>query len=195
MVLFLTVPTSALIAGLALPVTRAIYERGHFTAADTMATAAALILYVVGIPFVSALRNVAAVFYAYKDAKAPMYASFASIGLNLVLNVSLMWVIGYLAFPLSTTLAAILNVAILYTLLPRKVGPIELGPLAGYAGKLAVASVAGGGAAWAVNRIVVTQIGVSFLATLASLVIAGLVGLAVFFAVSRLIGLTEARDY
>ena len=54
-----------------------------------------------------------------------MYASFASIALNLVLNVSLMWVLGYLAFPLSTTLAAILNVGILYALLPRKVGPME----------------------------------------------------------------------
>jgi len=195
MVLFLTVPTSALIACLAIPVTRAIYQRGQFTAADTVATAAALALYVIGIPFASALRNVAAVFYAYKDAKAPMYASFASIGLNLVLNVSLMWVIGYLAFPLSTTLAAILNLAILYALLPRKVGAMELGPLAAYAGKLAAASVAGGGAAWLLNRVVAAELGASFLATLASLVVAGLIGLVVFFGVSRLLGVTETRDY
>src|SRR5512137_752129 len=195
MVLFLTVPTSALIACLAIPVTRAIYQRGLFTAADTVATAAALVLYVIGIPVASALRNVAAVFYAYKDAKAPMYASFASIGLNLVLNVSLMWVIGYLAFPLSTTLAAILNVAILYALLPRKVGAMELGPLAGYAGKLAAASVAGGGAAWLLNRVIAAELGASLLATLASLVVAGLIGLVVFFGVSRLLGVTETRDY
>jgi len=195
MVLFLTIPTSALIACLAIPVTRAIYQRGHFTAADTVATAAALVLYVVGIPFASALRNVAAVFYAYKDAKTPMYASFASIGLNIVLNVSLMWVIGYLAFPLSTTLAAILNVAILYALLPRKVGAMELGPLAGYAGKLAAASIAGGGVAWLLNRVVAAELGASLLATLGSLVVAGLFGLAVFFAVSRCLGVTETRDY
>jgi putative peptidoglycan lipid II flippase len=195
MVLFLTVPTSALIAGLAIPLTRAIYERGRFAAADTVATAAALVLYVVGIPFASALRNVAAVFYAYKDTKAPMYASFASIGLNLVLNISLMWVIGYLAFPLSTTLAAILNVAILYALLPRKVGSMELGPLAAYAGKLAVASAAGGAVAWLGNRLVAGELGVSFLATVASLGVAGLVGLAVFFAASRLLGIKETSDY
>jgi putative peptidoglycan lipid II flippase len=195
MVLFLTVPTSALIAGLAIPLTRAIYERGHFMAADTLATAAALVLYTVGIPFMSALRNVAAVFYAYKDAKTPMYASFASIGLNIVLNVTLMWVIGYLAFPLSTALAAVLNVGILYALLPRKLGPMELGPMAGYAGKLAVASAAGGGVAWLGNRIVAGALGVSFLATVAGLAAAGLAGLAVFFAASRLLGLAEARDY
>jgi len=195
MVLFLTVPTSALICGLAIPVTRAIYQRGRFTAADTLATAAALVLYVLGIPFASALRNVAAVFYAYKDAKTPMYASFASIALNLVLNISLMRVIGYLAFPLSTSLAAVLNVVLLYALLPRKIGPTDLGALGRYGGRLAVASAAAGGVAWVANRAMVTRLGVSFGGTLASLALSGVLGLAVFFAVSRLIGLAESGDY
>ena len=195
MVLFLTVPTSALIAGLAIPATRAIYQRGHFTAADTLATAAALVLYVLGIPFMSALRNVAAVFYAYKDAKTPMYASFASIGLNLVLNISLMWVVGYLAFPLSTSLAAILNVAILYALLPRKIGAMEFGPLAAYAARLAAVSAAGGGAAWLLNRLIAGELGVSFAGTVASLAVSGLVGCGVFYALSLALGLTETRDY
>ena len=195
MVLFLTVPTSALIAFLAVPVTRAIYERGRFTTADTMATAGALVLYTLGIPFMAALRNVAAVFYAYKDAKTPMCASFCSIGLNLVLNATLMWVLGFMAFPLSTTLAAILNVAVLVALLPRKVGRVEFGPLAKYAGALAVASAAGGGAAWLGNRAIAGAIGTSFLATAASVIACGLLGLAIFYAASRLLGLTETRDY
>jgi len=195
MVLFLTVPTSALIAGLAIPLTRSIYERGRFTAADTLATAAALVLYVLGIPFMSALRNVAAVFYAYKDAKTPMYASFASIGLNLVLNISLMRVVGYLAFPLSTSLAAILNVGILYRLLPRKIGAMEFGPVAVYAARLAVASAAGAGAAWLGNEIFVKWLGAGFLAALASVIACGLLGLAVFYAASRLLGIAETRDY
>jgi len=195
MVLFLTVPTSALIAFLAVPITRAIYERGRFTTADTMATAGALVLYTLGIPFMAALRNVAAVFYAYKDAKTPMYASFCSIGLNLVLNATLMWVLGFMAFPLSTTLAAILNVGVLIALLPRKVGRVEFGPLARYAWGLAVASAAGGGAAWLGNRAIARAIGTSFLATAASVVACGLLGLVVFYAGSRLLGLTETREY
>jgi putative peptidoglycan lipid II flippase len=195
MVLFLTVPTSALIACLAVPLTRAIYERGRFTAADTLATAAALVLYVLGIPFMSALRNIASVFYAYKDARTPMYASFASIGLNLLLNISLMWVLGYLAFPLSTALAAILNVGILYALLPRKIGGLESGPLAAYAGKLAVASAAGGGAAWLGSRSMAGTLGTSFWATAVGLLTCGLVGIAVFYVASRFLGLGETRDY
>jgi putative peptidoglycan lipid II flippase len=195
MVLFLTVPTSALIAFLAVPITRAIYERGRFTTADTMATAGALVLYTLGIPFMAALRNVAAVFYAYKDAKTPMYASFCSIGLNLVLNATLMWVLGFMAFPLSTTLAAVLNVGVLVALLPRKVGRVEFGPLAKYAGALAFASAAGGGAAWLGNRAIAGAIGTSFPATAASVVACGFLGLVVFYAGSRLLGLAETRDY
>ncbi|NLH75643.1 MAG: murein biosynthesis integral membrane protein MurJ [Acidobacteria bacterium] len=195
MVLFLTVPTSALIVGLAVPVTRAIYERGRFTAADTVATAGALVLYTLGIPFMSALRNVAAVFYAHKDSRTPMMASFASIALNLVLNATLMWVLGFLAFPLSTTLAAILNVGILYALLPRKIGAMPLGPLAAYAGRLAAASAAGGGAAWLGNTLLAARLGTSFVATAVSVAACGIAGLAVFFVAARLLGLRETRDF
>jgi putative peptidoglycan lipid II flippase len=124
-----------------------------------------------------------------------MFASFASIGLNLVLNISLMWVLGYLAFPLSTSLAAVLNVGLLYALLPRKVGPFERRSLAVFAAKLALASAAGGGAAWAANRIIVGRIGVSFLASAGSVVAGGALGLAVFFLASRLLGITETRDF
>lgn len=195
MVLFLTVPTSALICGLAIPLTRAIYQRGHFTAADTLATAAALVLYTAGIPFASALRNVAAVFYAYKDARTPMYASFASIGLNLVLNISLMWVIGYLAFPLSTSLAAVLNVGILYALLPRKIGPLEAKPLASYAVRLTLASAAAGGAAWAASWLIIGRLGTSFLASAGTVAAGSCLGLVVFFGTARLLGVKEAGDF
>jgi len=124
-----------------------------------------------------------------------MVASFCSIGLNLVLNATLMWVLGFMAFPLSTTLAAILNVGVLYALLPRKVGPMELGPLASYAGRLAAASAAGGGSAWLGNRFLAGALGTSFVATAASVAACGLIGLGVFFAASRLLSLTETRDY
>ena len=94
-----------------------------------------------------------------------------------------------------STLAAVLNVGVLIALLPRKVGRVEFGPLARYAGGLAVASAAGGGAARLVNRAIARALGTSFPATAASVVACGLLGLAVFYAGSRLLGLTETRDY
>jgi putative peptidoglycan lipid II flippase len=195
MVLFLTVPTSVLIAFLSRPIARIVYQRGHFKPEDTAAVAGALVLYTLGIPFMAALRNVAAVFYAYKDAKAPMAASLASIGLNIGLNLSLMWVLGFLAFPLSTSLAAVLNIAILIVLLPKKIGRIDLGPLGRYFLALAAASAAGGGVGWFVNGLFLRRFGASFWASAASVAACGLLGLTVFYAVSRLLGVRETRDY
>jgi putative peptidoglycan lipid II flippase len=195
MVLFLTVPTSVLIAFLSRPITRIIYQRGHFTAEDTAATAAALVLFTLGIPFMSALRNVASVFYAFKDAKTPMYASFASIGLNIVLNLSLMGVLGFLAFPLSTALAAVLNVAILVVLLPKKIGKTNLRPMGSYFLVLAAASVFGGAAGWFANGFILGRLGHSFVASLGSVAVCGLLGLGIFYGTSRLLGVTETRDY
>jgi putative peptidoglycan lipid II flippase len=195
MVLFLTVPTSVLIAFLSRPITRVIYQRGHFTSADTVATAGALVLYTLGIPFMAALRNVASVYYAHKDARTPMWASFASIGLNIVLNLSLMGPLGFLAFPLSTALAAVLNVAILIILVPGKIGKIDFGPIGRYFLALVAASAVAGSAAWAANRFIVVRFGGTFLVALAGIVLCGVLGLLIFYGVSRILGMAETRDY
>ena len=195
MVLFLTVPTSVLIAFLSRPITRVIYQRGHFTAEDTAATAAALVLYTAGIPFMSALRNVASVFYAFKDARTPMYASFASIVLNIVLNLSLMRVLGFMAFPLSTSIAAVLNVGVLLALAPRKIGAFDARPLGRFALGLAVASCAGGASAWLANGYILDRLGTSFFSALASVAACGILGLLVFYGAARVLGLVETREY
>jgi putative peptidoglycan lipid II flippase len=195
MVLVLTVPATALLACLAQPVTRAIYQRGRFTAEDTAATAGALILYAIGIPFMSGLRNIAAVFYAFKDARTPMVASLVSIAFNIALNVSLMNTLGFMIFPLSTSLAALLNVGILMALLPKKNVSVAGALLARFAGRLIAAAAAGGAAAWLVNGLAEAELGTSFAATAASVVVSGLTGLIVFYAASRLLGLAEVRDF
>lgn len=196
MVLFLTVPTSALIAALARPLTSVIYEHGaRFTAADTAATAAVLGLYMVGVPFISALRNVAGVFYAYRDARAPLIASFVGVGLNIILNLTLKGPLGLKAFPISASIAAVVNVLILYFRLPKKIGAIDHRPLAFYSGRLLLASLAGGAAAWGSFLALGAAAESTFAGKLAGTVGCGLAGLAVFFIVARLIGLAEVRAY
>ena len=195
MALFLTIPTSVLIAFLSQPVTRVIYQHGKFRPEDTPLTALALILYTLGIPFIAGLRNVAAVYYAYKDARLPMYASLASVVLTIILNVSLIGVLGFMIFPLSTSLAAALNFWILTRSLPKKIGRVEMRPLAGYAAVLIIAALSGGAAGCAGNVAFVKILGTRFWATLASVVVNGSLGLVVFYAASRLFGIAEARDY
>ena len=195
MVLFLTVPTSVLIAVLAHPLTSVIYERRRFTARDTAATAAVLALYMLGVPFISALRNIAGVFYAHKDAKAPLIASFVGVVLNIVLNLTLMGPLGLRAFPLSASIAAFVNVLILYLWLPKKVGALDNKPLLKYLGLLLIASLLGGAAAWGLFRGVSAVAGSSFFAKLVGVLVCGLAGFVVFYGVSRATGLHEVRAY
>jgi len=195
MALFLTVPTAVLIAFLSRPITRVIYQRGHFRPEDTLPTAVALILYTLGIPFIAGLRNVAAVYYAYKDAKVPMYASLASVALTIGLNVSLIGVLGFMIFPLSTSLAAALNFWLLAVFLPKKVGRVDMASLGRYALALTAASLVGGGVAWLGNGFFLARFGAGFWPSLASVVICGSVGLAVFYAASRALGIAETRDF
>ena len=195
MVFFLTIPTSALIAFLAGPITSVLYEHGRFRPEDTVAVAKILVLYMIGVPFISALRNVAAVFYASKDAKAPMLASFASVAVNIVLNLSLMRVLGYRAFPLSATIGAVVNILILYLLLPKKIGALDHRPLMKYAALMTVASVLSGAAAALLFHGLTKIAGVSFLAKLSGVILCGGTGWLLFYGFCLILGVTEVRSY
>lgn len=195
MVLFLTVPTSILIAALAGPITSLLYVHGRFAAADGAASAGILVLYMLGVPFMSALRNLAAVFYAYKDARTPMIASFVAVALTIALNLALKGPLGIRAFPLSASISALVNAAILFLLLPRRIGSLGPGPLMAYLSKITAAGLAGGAAAWGSVRLVSGWLASGRLALLAVIVLGGAVGTAVFYLVSLGLGVPEVRAY
>ena len=195
MVLLLTIPTSALIAFLAGPIVHVIYRHGSYTASDAAETAAILTVYMIGVPFVSALRNVAAVFYAHKDARWPMIASFVSVGINLAMNLSLMRVLGTLAFPLSATVAAVANVAILYAKLPGKIGAIDSRPLFRYAGVLFFASLSGGAGGWTVYWALGHVFGRGLVWIFLNLAVSGAAGLGLFYLIAALLGLDDVKRY
>ncbi|KPJ74030.1 hypothetical protein AMJ52_02210 [candidate division TA06 bacterium DG_78] len=195
LVFFLTVSSAVIIAFLSSPITRLIYERGMFTALDTIATAQALILYVIGIPFIAGLRNVAALFYAYKDAKTPMYASFVAVGIHIILALVLMRIIGFRAFPIATTVSSFINLIILIKLIPRKIGAIEIAPLIRYFILLVIAATAGGVCGMIVNNLVAAKFGGSFLIQVGNIIISGVIASGLFYSICLISGLREVKDY
>ena len=87
------------------------------------------------------------------------------------------------------------NIAILYAILPRRIGPIDSRALFRFFGLLAIGSVAGGGVGWLLNGFFQAKFGVSLIPTAASIAICGIVALLVFYGVCVLLGATEAKDY
>ncbi|MEN8150224.1 MAG: murein biosynthesis integral membrane protein MurJ [Planctomycetota bacterium] len=126
---FLALPSAFGLLALATPLIELIYEWGRFGAADTSATSRVLFLYSVGIPAFCGLQIVTRLFYALEDVKTPVRVGAAMVVVNLALNLLLVGPMEEGGLALATSLSAGLNVAILFWLVPRKLGLAGLGPV------------------------------------------------------------------
>jgi putative peptidoglycan lipid II flippase len=195
MLAFLTLPATAGLGVLGVPIVRLIYQRGRFGASDTEATAVALAFYSLGLVAYTGVKVLAPAFYALGSPRVPLAASALAVATNLVVILLLHEHLGFRAVALGTSLGAFANALLLGAAFQFKVGGLRghgLGRAAlAMAGAAAVmAPVAAGAAAW-----VEATLGTRGLpAQLAAGVGPVLVGIAVYFAVARLLGIPEARE-
>jgi len=109
---------------LAEPIVVTLFERGAFSHADSVATAATLQAYAVGLIAFCWSKLLASACYAGKDAKAPMRYAAISVAVNIVLAVMLMQFWAYVGLALATSLAAFVNVGLLYIRLSNTYGSL-----------------------------------------------------------------------
>jgi putative peptidoglycan lipid II flippase len=126
LMLMMNVPAVAGLMLLATPIVQVLFERGQFLPADTVATAAALRLYAVGLIGYSTVRIAAPTFYALGRSRVPVMVSSGAIVLNVVLSTILVHVMGFAGLALGTSIAAIANAAFLLWLLHRRFDGIEV---------------------------------------------------------------------
>ena len=140
LMLMLNVPATVGLVVLAAPIVRVIFERSAFTAADTAATAAALQFYAIGLVGYSIVRITSPVFYALGQNRTPVIISVAAVLINALLNIVLVRLMGYRGLALGTSIAALVNAALLMFFLRRKLGGIEGGRVARKLGRIALAA-------------------------------------------------------
>ncbi len=109
---------------LAEPIVVTLFERGLFSHADSVATAQTLQAYAVGLIAFCWAKLLASACYAGKDAKAPMRYAAISVAVNIVLAVIFMQFWAYVGLALATSLAAFVNVALLYMRLSKTYGSL-----------------------------------------------------------------------
>ena len=148
MMLMLNVPATVGLIVLAEPIIALIYQRGAFNAADTAATAEALMYYAPGLLGYSAVKIASPTFYSLRDSRTPVIVSVSSIAVNLVLNLSLVRVIGFRGLAFGTALAAVFNAVMLLWLLRRRLGGLDGAELARALAKITVAAAAMGASAY-----------------------------------------------
>jgi putative peptidoglycan lipid II flippase len=152
MMLVVNVPASAGLMALSTPIVRLLFERGHFLAADTEATAAAVRMYACGLIGYSTARITSPTFYALGRSRVPVLVSIGTIALNLGLSVMLVRTMGFLGLALSTSMAAIANGFWLVWLLRQRLGGLDGKALTVALAKITVAAAAMAFAAIVIER-------------------------------------------
>lgn len=126
MVFCLTIPATAGLILLSEPIIRLIFERGAFTASDTVATARTLALYAAGLMAYSANKILVPVFYALDNTRYPVMASFLAVLVNILIINLTIDAFQHLAIALSTSCTMLLNFLFLSLILHRKMNGYPL---------------------------------------------------------------------
>jgi putative peptidoglycan lipid II flippase len=158
---FLTVPATAGLIALRVPIVRLLFERGRFSAHDTERTAEALLLFCIGLVAYTSVKVLAPAFYALGTPRVPLAASGAAVATNLLLVLCLHQRIGFRAMALGTALGALVNMAVLGCVFSRRVGSLFRGGLAGSLARAAAASAVMAAAAWGTARVLEARLGVT----------------------------------
>jgi len=140
MMFVVNVPATLGLIVLATPIVRVLFERGHFLPADTVATAAAVRWYAIGLVGYSAARIASPTFYALGRSRVPVLVSVATIGLNVVLSITFVRAMGFLGLALGTSVAALVNGAVLVWLLRQRLNGAEGRRLMAVLGKVTCAA-------------------------------------------------------
>jgi putative peptidoglycan lipid II flippase len=121
----MALPATAVIMALATPISRLLYERGQFTAEDTLMTSQALMAYGVGILAYGASQVMVRLFNATKDTATPAWVGGGSIALNAAGCWLLMQIFGHWGIALVTSIVSYVNTVVLYLIFRRRHGALD----------------------------------------------------------------------
>ena len=189
LVLLLTLPAAAALVVSATPMIRALLEHGRFLPGDTYATATALSAFALGLPAYVLIKVLTPGFHARQDTATPVRIAVASMIVNLVANLILIWPLGHVGIALGTALAAWVNAAALFVVLVRRDQFTADARLRRAVLRLLIAAAAMVGVLLVLNPLVLPFTGGSWLTRIAALaVLLGSAGV-VYLVVARLLNI------
>ena len=113
-------PASAGLAFLGVPIIALIFQHGRFSDHDTASTAQALAAYALGLTAYSVVKVLVPICYAIGETKVAVMSSFFSVISNMIFNFMFVKQLGFVGLALGTSITAVLNSALLWMLISRK---------------------------------------------------------------------------
>src|SRR3954470_11402272 len=119
-ILFLTLPTAIVMVVLRRPIVSLLFQYGAFGAEARELTQAAFLFYSLGLAGHALVQILARVYFASRDTQTPLALTLISIGLNVVLSVSLAPFLGINGLALANSIATLVEAALLFILLASR---------------------------------------------------------------------------
>ncbi len=153
MVLVLILPAAAALLALGKPLLGLIFEHGAFLPEDTTATLRALETYLIGLPFAAVDQVLVFAFYARRDPRTPVMVGIVSVGIYLLVALSLIGRLGFVGLTLANAAQWAGHALLMVLLAQRRLAQLTgqgIGPALWKAGVAAVAMAlaARGSALW-----------------------------------------------
>lgn len=132
--LLIAVPAAAGLVILAVPLVVTLFHGGEFDVRSVNMTTLALRAYAMGLVGFSFVKVLVPAFFAREDTMTPVRLGFVALGVNLLIGVSSAWYLTsrefagpHVGLAFATSVAAILNAALLYRDL-RRTGVVQHSP-------------------------------------------------------------------
>ena len=121
-ILFLIIPTSVIVLLLRAQLVRLILGTGQFDWTDTVLTARTFGFFAISLFAQSLIPLLARSFYARQDTKTPVIIGLVSMIINIGLAYTLSQVLGIAGLGLAFSIASIINMLLLFSVLRRRLG-------------------------------------------------------------------------
>jgi putative peptidoglycan lipid II flippase len=196
-VAFICLPASVGLIVLREPIFRLLFEfeGASFTAADTVFAGQALLFYCLGLTFYGVVDVLLRAFYARQNTVTPVLVSVATIVANILFSLMLVRLLQHMGLALAYSLAGTLQCALLFILLRRSIGRMDLRNIIISCTKTLGVSLIMGAAAWGVARAIagLMDVAASKMAQLMQLGASMGLALLIFFALTYYLQMQEAK--
>lgn len=192
-ILFVLVPAAAAILVLAEPMTRLVYERGAFDAAETEVVATALFWFALSLPTNGLFLLLTRTFFSLQRPWVPTAIGAGNLVVTALAALAL-YHLGVGGIVASTAIATAASVVAQGVILRRLLDGLELRRLISASIRITIAAAALAGVSWMVWDVLDELVGRGLLGQIVSLGVALGAGLVVYLSVAKLLRLAELEQ-
>jgi putative peptidoglycan lipid II flippase len=187
---FLLVPAGLVSIVLAKPIVELVYQRGEFTAEDTVIVAQCLQAFSIGLVFNGWMLILNRSFYAVQTNWVPTGIALGAVALNAAFD-TVFYRLGIWGIPLATSTVNVVASVVLLVMMRRRVGLEHVGRTLGVVVRVAIAGAIAAGLSYAAWWAVDAALGDGLVGQLLSLGAGFAVAGLVYVGLARALGLRE----